>query len=64
MSLTIAGRNARAKPILSILFLHQKALSRLKQPRDSQRSGVKPPKTFPPVSKMRVSLFARPSHRP
>jgi hypothetical protein len=31
---------------------------------DSHCSGVKPPKTFPPVSKMCVSVFACPSHRP
>jgi hypothetical protein len=30
---------------------------------DSHSSGVKPPKTFPFVFKMSVSVFARPSHR-
>jgi hypothetical protein len=30
---------------------------------ESQGSGVKPPKTFPCVSKMSVCVFAWPSHR-
>jgi hypothetical protein len=32
--------------------------------RDFHSSGVKPPKTFALVSKMSVSVFACPSHRP
>jgi hypothetical protein len=31
---------------------------------DSHCSGVKPPKTFPSVSRMSVSVFARPPRRP
>jgi hypothetical protein len=30
----------------------------------SHSSGVKPPSTFPSVSRISVSVFARPSHRP
>jgi hypothetical protein len=32
--------------------------------RDSQDTGVKPPKTFPFVSKITVRVFAWPSQRP